>query len=80
MPKKPVKKNKPKTKKSNSRTSKSKNVKKPTVKHEEVLGLRPNILEAEHRLKQLTSFEINTIVGSLVKTAKVRRRNKNTYE
>jgi hypothetical protein len=54
--------------------------KKIPAQKQVTLGIRPNILEAENRLKQLTSFEINTIISNIVKSAKVRRKKRNTYE
>jgi hypothetical protein len=40
----------------------------------------PTTLESRTHYKELSQFEINTIVANLVKIAKVRRRNRNTYE
>lgn len=40
----------------------------------------PTTLESRTHYKELSSFEINTIVANLVKVARVRRRNRNTYE
>jgi chaperone required for assembly of F1-ATPase len=70
---------KPKTK------TKAKVTKKPVVtpKRKVVVVPRKNVpavLEAESKIRQISLFEMNEIVGRLVQRAKTRKRNRNTIE
>jgi hypothetical protein len=66
--------------KKNTKRTRSKPPKKFKSVPSSSLVAPPTTLESRVHYKELSSFEINTIVANLVKVARVRRRNRNTYE